>query len=205
MSVTHPLLGRRPDRTGPSVTLLPQHEEMRLAQARLHEACGAARRTFAMWLAARIPGQVMWISPVWNKDRLNPDGMAQWVDPARFIFVDAIRAQDVLWSLEEALRSGAIPLVIGDLPAPPGLTQVRRMHLAAETGGTNGSYIPLGLLLTPGMGGAQGVETRWQLNPTHHVSPNSWALKRLRARTAPQTSWSLSLHGNPRSPSIKAA
>lgn len=138
-----------------------------------------------------MQGPILWIAPGWNRDRLHADGVVDWLDPARLIFVDAIRAEDVLWSLEEALRSGAVRLVVGDLPGLPGLTQVRRLHLAAETGGQSGAHLPLGLILTPDRGGAQGVETRWHLRPDHAAHPGQWHLSRLRARTAPQKEWTL--------------
>lgn len=144
-----------------------------------------------MWLAARSAGTVIWIRPGWEADRLNADGMRDWVDPARFVFLDALRADDVLWSMEESLRSGAVPLVIADLPGLPGLTQVRRLHLAAETGGTQGAHVPLGMILTPGQGGAQGVESRWHMAPDHARRPGQWRLTRLRARTAPEASWTI--------------
>ncbi|MFK7874239.1 MAG: ImuA family protein [Paracoccaceae bacterium] len=175
-----------------AIRLIPTNDELRLIYGRVHEACGTARRTMALWLAAQTEGPVVWIGPSWNKDRLNPEGMTDWVDPGRFIFVDAVRAEDVLWSLEESLRSGAVRLVVGDLPGLPGLTQVRRLHLAAETGGKEGPHLPLGLILTPDQGGAQGVETRWHLNPDHHATQQrQWRLKRLRARTAPPATWVL--------------
>ena len=113
------------------------------------------------------------------------------IDPARLIYVRPKRSEDLLWSMEEVLRSGATALCIADLPAPPGLTQVRRMHLAAETGGQNGGHLPLGLLLTPGEGGAPGVETRWTLRPRHVEGRNRWQLDRVRARTMPLKSWQI--------------
>lgn len=132
-----------------------------LTLARTHEACGPARRLFALWLASRMSGPVIWIAPSWEKDRLNPDGMTAFADPARFVFVSPRRAEDLLWTVEETLRSGAVPLVVADLPGAPALTPVRRMHLAAEAARDTAGARPLGLLLTPGDGGAQGVETRW--------------------------------------------
>ncbi len=213
----HPLLGRRPAHTGPKVAFLPQKPDLALVCGRLHECCGPARRTLAMWIAAQMTGPVIWIAPSWCRDRLHPEGMTTWVDPGRFLFVDAMRAEDVLWSLEESLRSGAVPLVVGDLPGPPGLTQVRRMHLAAETGGKEGNHTPLGILLTPDQGGAQGVESRWHLAPDHGQAtahgaeitpgfvPGQWQLSRLRARTAPQARWAVRRPAPAGSLDIKAA
>lgn len=177
---------RAPERARPDVALGPG---ARLVRGRAHEGCGAARRTFALWLAARMDGPVFWIAPDWAGDRLNPDGVARFVNPARLTFVAPRRPEDVLWAMEEVLRAGAVPLVVADIPGLPGLTPVRRLHLAAETGAAEGDHVPMGLLLTPGDGGAQGVESRWRMTPTHRGADEGWRLQRLRARTAPVTEW----------------
>ncbi len=189
MAAPHSLLARAPAREAPGVTLLPDAPELHLPLGRVHEACGQARRMLAIWLAARTSGPVLWIMPRWVPDRLNPCGMAPFVDPGRFVTVDVIRPEDILWCMEETLRSGRVALAVADLPGLPGLTQVRRMHLAAETGTRETGTSPLGLLLTPGAGGAPGVETRWQLDPDHAPGRTAWTLQRVRARTAPQKDW----------------
>lgn len=191
MPVSHPLLARKPARDMPSAALLPDTSDITLAKARVHEASGPARRTFAMWLAARTQGPVLWIAPPWAPERLHADGVRPWLDPARLIFVSPKRGEDLLWTMEEVLRSGAVALAVVDLTGLPSLTQIRRMHLAAETGSTEGSHLPMGLLLTPGQGGAPGVETRWHLKQQHWRGQDNWVLERLRARTAPQKTWHL--------------
>jgi protein ImuA len=123
-----------------------------------------------------------------------PAGFAHIVPPQRILHVAPRRDDDALWCMEEILRSGTIALAVADLPGPPGLTAVRRMHLAAESGAKTGCA-PLGLLLTPGDGGAPGVETRWHLAPDHANRPGQWHLQRLRARTAPQATWRLTQDG----------
>ncbi|TMM55148.1 ImuA family protein [Sulfitobacter sabulilitoris] len=195
MTIPASLLTRRPARQGPAVSLLPDEAELSLVLSRVHEACGPARRTLALWLAARTTGPVIWIAPEWGPDRLHADGVMRLIDPARLIFVHPKRPEDLLWSMEEVLRAGAVALAVADLPGLPGLTPVRRMHLAAETGTQEGQHAPLGLLLTPGTGGAQGVETRWHLAGAHQGKAPGWRLERLRARTAPRKSWTLAQGG----------
>lgn len=182
------LLSRHGHHPSPGV---PFMGDLALASARVHEVCGAARRTFALALAGAMEGPALWIAPGWAAERLNPEGMLRLADPARFLFVNVRRAEDLLWSMEEALRSGAVPLVVADLPEAPGLTPVRRLQLAAETGAAEGACRPLGLLLTP-EGAAPGVETRWSLSPRHaDTRTEGWEMRRLRARTLPEAAWNV--------------
>ncbi len=176
-------------RTAPRLRLAP---DITLAQARVHAPRRRAPGTHAMWLAAQTTGPVFWISPLWLPDQPNPEGVQAFFNPGRLTFFTPRRPEDVLWTVEEVLRSGAVPLCIADIPGPPGLTAVRRMHLAAESGAAekNGPP-PLGLLLTPEDGGAQGVESRWRMEPAHVPGCEGWKLTRVRARTDPVKDWAV--------------
>lgn len=174
--------------TRPGLPVLPQ---MRLAYRRVHEVTGSARRFLAVLVAAATAqGPVLWIRPRWHRETLNADGIARHVDPARLLTVSVQRAEDLLWCAEEALRSGAAPLVVAELPEPPPLTPVRRLHLATERGSAQYGET-LGLLITPDRGGAAGVESRWSLTPRHRSGRSAWQLTRLRDRAAPPAAWTL--------------
>lgn len=180
-----PLLARAPR------PALPLFGPLALARGRLHEVCGPARHTWAMLVAGALWGPVLWIAPRWLRDRPLADGIRPFAGPERFVFAAPDQRMDLLWCMEEALRSGAVPLVVADLPGAPGLTPVRRLHLAAEEGATRAPEAPLGLILTPGEGGAPGVESRWHMAPAHGPDTDRWRLERRRDRRAPPAAWHL--------------
>lgn len=191
-TMTNQMLSRRPHRPDAGLAFLGP---LALVKARVHEFCGPARRTLAMLVARATTGPIFWIAPAWTQDRLHGDALAGFADPGRFTFVGPARAADLLWCMEEVLRSGTAPLVILELPAPPGLTPVRRLHLAAETAARETGQAPLGLLLVPGDGGAAGVESRWTMAPAHDQKATRWRLERLRARMAPPKTWAVERRG----------
>jgi protein ImuA len=172
--------------------------EMGLMRARVHEICGPARVSLAAFLLQKTSGTVIWVIPGWRPERVYPPGLLHYCDPNRIIFARIRRPEDALWAMEEALRSGAAPLVLADLTDPPALTPIRRLHLAAEAGIEAAHRFarpaPLGVLLTPGLGGAQGVESRWHMAPlasgmTAFEYRAAWVLTRLRARSDPPARW----------------
>lgn len=190
-----PLLSRtQSHRPAPHLTVMGP---VALSLGRVHEICGSARRTLALMVAAASEGPVFWIQLDWAADRLYPDTVAAFIPPGRLTHVRPLHPTDLLWCMEETLRCGAVPLVIADLPDPPGLTPVRRLHLAAEAGAATGRSRPIGLILTPGQGGAAGVESRWHMAPRHGGDHNMWRLDRLRARTAPPKTWHLHATADP--------
>ncbi len=173
-----------------------------LVPGRVHEFCGPARRVLAAWvmggLAAGAP--VIWIRPGWSAEHLHPQGLADWASPEGLITLTPRREAAALGCAEEALRSGAVALVVVELAAPAALTPLRRLHLAAGTGlarrQSGAASGPLwGCVLTPEQGGTPGVESRWHLAPCaaqgEAVQP-AWRLARLRARMAPPAAWHIS-------------
>ena len=50
-----------------------------LAKGRVHECAGRARRAFALMLAAKTSGAVLWISLPFKSDPINPSGIKPFV------------------------------------------------------------------------------------------------------------------------------
>ena len=182
------LLPKQPSR----ISTLELWPGIHLTLGRVHEACGPNRRSLAMIIAKKTEGPIFWISPEWSTDHLHADGIISFINPGRLTFITPKRAKDILWLVEEVLRSGVVPLVVADLPGIPALTPVRRLHLAAEVGLAAGMSPPLALLLTPGDGGAPGVESRWPLAARHQEPNEVWQLDRIRSRSEPLCSWQMS-------------
>ncbi len=186
MTESLPPLTRGGQKPRPGLVLMDGAE---LAYGRAHEVIGTARRSFALWLASRLEGPVFWIMPRWSMDRLFPEGVADFIEPGRLTFLNAPKEEDVLWCMEEVLGAGCVPLVVGEVPKPPALTPVRRLHMAAS----RTSSRPIGLIVSSYLRGAQGVETRWRMDsaPTRNTREPLWTLTRTRARTAPVKTWQL--------------
>ncbi|NOX73524.1 MAG: hypothetical protein GXP03_07860 [Alphaproteobacteria bacterium] len=186
------LLSRRSHHQKPG---LPFLGELTLAPSRVHEFCGPARRTLALMLAEKLLAAtsqpLFWITPQWQHDRLHGEAVTRFINPGRITFISPKRPEDLLWCCEEILRSGLVPLMVCELPAAPNLTAVRRMHLAAEASAREQNTTPLGLLLMPGQGGIQGVESRWYMAPAHQRGDQRWHLERRRARMAPPRAWAV--------------
>jgi protein ImuA len=144
-----------------------------LTVGRVHDACGAGARAFAVLRAAEGVGPVVWVDGRRRQATLNPRGLAARLDPARLVFVRAPGDRDALWCMEAALRSGAAPLVVGELSRPADLTESRRLLLAAKGGGGTG------LCLIPDAPVSNAAETRWRCAPlpgAMESTPQRWEL-----------------------------
>ena len=129
-----------------------------LRPMRVHEAGGRGRRSFALLQAARHSGPLVWITPAHLPEQPLPAGLPMGV-AERLHLLRPVGDTDLLWCVEEALRSPVVTLVIAEPQQPLSLTVGRRLQLAAEAGRTTG------LLLIPEGGGSAASETRWHCEP----------------------------------------
>lgn len=161
---------------------------LNLSSGKIHELYGNSRTTLALIIAKKMQGHIFWIRTESNPNLLNADGITDFINPGRLTFINVKTFNDILWSMEETLRAGCIPLVISDLPEIPDFTTVRRLHLALKSR-INNDKICLGLLLTPQQGGVRGVESRWQFNANHTQFDTAWMLECSKAKNIKLGRW----------------
>ena len=131
--------------------------------------------------------------------RLYPPGLVPWgLLPSRLLLVEAPRSKDILWAMEEGLRSTALAAVVGELGAgglgTASLTATRRLALAAQQSGC-----PC-LLLRNGETGASAARTRWRIagapsrpGPLDPRAPGgpSWQAELVRCPQGRPAAWTL--------------
>lgn len=130
-----------------------------LRKSRVHEVCGAGALSFAAIAAAQADGDVFWIREAWRSDVLNPVGLSGFLDPSKLLIAQVKDQTEGLAVMEETLRDGALSLVVTELGASIGLTEGRRLQLAAKAGKTVGLC-----RISEGMG-SNAAETRWHCGP----------------------------------------
>ncbi|HEV2334556.1 MAG TPA: damage-inducible protein [Stellaceae bacterium] len=100
------------------------------------EEDGAAAAGFAAGILARLgAGPVLWC--LRRPDLYGPGLLAHGLDPARLVLVTASRDEEILWAVEEGLRTGlasGLAAVVGELGRLP-MVAGRRLQLAAERSG----------------------------------------------------------------------
>lgn len=121
---------------------------------------------------------------------------------ARFVTVTLKKPVALLWTMEEALKSGALAVVIGDADgAHAGLTATRRLLLAAAAGKSAGL-----LVFARPDAAATASHTRWQAGAAQSRSPPqdraapglpAWTIELTRARGGRPGSWIVEWHHAP--------
>ena len=163
------------------------------------EEDGAAPTGFAAGIAGRF-GQslVLWVLK--RGDLYGPGLAEHGLDPARIVRVIASRDDDILWVLEEGLRTVGIAAVVGEIGRLP-MVAGRRLQLAAERSGVTA------LLLRRWRNAAEAAAertrpsaavTRWRVaaipslpNDEPGIGTPRWRVELLRCRgaEAAQMSW----------------
>ena len=158
-----------------------------LARGCLHEICGAPDQAAAAGFAAALLGRlateapVVWIGP--RHDLFAP-GLAEiGLAPENLIVVRAREREARLWALEEVLRSSGVGAGLAEI-GRLGLTESRRLQLAAESAGVTGFLLRApGALATP-----CAAVTRWRIGPLGGAGPGAnlgaprWQVELVRAR-----------------------
>jgi len=168
----------------------------------LHELCsagtegedGVSAAGFLAGILTRLsPGQpVLWC---FQRADLHAPGLATYgLTPERLILARAQSDREILWAMEEGLRSRALAGVVGEVAALP-LTASRRLQLAAETTGVTGFALSRQNLATT----ASAAVTRWRLaalpgslKPGEPgVGQARWRVELLRCRGGVPAAWNV--------------
>jgi protein ImuA len=117
----------------------------------------------------------------------------------RFVTLTLNKPQSLLWTMEEALKSGALAIVIGDAGAAHAdLTVTRRLALAAAAGKTAGL-----LVFARDDVAASASQTRWRAASMASLSPSCdaaapggpcWLIELIKARGGRPGQWLLEWH-----------
>ncbi|HVJ44403.1 MAG TPA: damage-inducible protein [Dongiaceae bacterium] len=208
--------------SGPSSRCLPlglspidAHLGGGLAQGALHEIAGCGPDAelallpafFATQLILRHHDQrVIWIAA--TPDLYGPGLSALGLDPTRLLLVESRQETESLWALEEAARSGAVSLVIGEIDLLD-LTASRRLQLAAEEKNCTVLALRRSRLMGKGDKHRQpsAATTRWLISPlaSRPIGTESrpglglpgWHLHLWRQRNGPPGSWDITLPDQP--------
>jgi protein ImuA len=133
-----------------------------LARGALHEVVGdagdrAAATGFILRLLVglAVQGPVLWCLA--DPDLYGPGLRRLGLAPDRLILARTRKDADLLWAMEEGLKTPGLAAVLGE-PYRLDLTATRRLQLAAESAGG------LGLVLRPADAGkATAAVTRWRI------------------------------------------
>ena len=134
-----------------------------LAKGKLHEVQGRSARGFALSVAARTSGPVIWITGK---------------------YTSVLDRQEALWSAEQALRTPGADCVVVELGEGPDLRESRRLQIAAEeTGG-------VALALIARRAQTSAAHTRWSCEPACDVArPSRWGLSK--SKNGQQGRWAV--------------
>jgi len=177
-----------------------------LASGCLHEITAApddgAAYGLAAWLLGRVMGKdgvALWCRQQRRQAASGPGlygsgpygpGLAGFgIATERLLFARTSSPVDMLWAMEEALRSGRFAAVLGEGTAD--LTATRRLQLAAEAGGT--MAVLLSFPSRTSRPRLSAATTRWRVAslPAERPGISSWHVELERCRGGRCRAWAL--------------
>ncbi|MFM8739155.1 MAG: ImuA family protein [Cytophagales bacterium] len=134
---------------------------------------------------------VVWISP--SRLIFPPALKSFGIDPSRVLFVESSREQEVLWAMEEALKSEALTAVVGEL-REISFTASRRLQLAVEHSKVTGFVLHRGKRVN-----TTTCVSRWRitslpsdlLDGLPGIGLPKWRVELLRMRNGRTGAWNL--------------
>jgi protein ImuA len=176
-----------------------------LAQGALHEVSGGdADREDAAVPAAFIAGLCARLNParpvLWCQtgagDLYGPGLAACGLAPERLLLARASNEADLLWAMEEGLRTRALAAVVGEIAELSGAAS-RRLQLAAETSGVTAFALRRFRVPSATARALNAAVTRWTVIPMASVPAAGepgvgrprWRLELWHARGAAPAEW----------------
>jgi protein ImuA len=159
---------------------------------------GAAVTFLAGILARLAPARpVLWCL---QRPDLHAPGLAPGFDAKRLVLLHAPNERDILWAMEEGLRSPALAAVVGEVEALS-TSASRRLQLAAESAGVTGFV----LHRRAGHAAASAAVTRWRIAalPSVLVAAEPgigrprWRVELLRCRGGMPAAWDVEACDDP--------
>jgi protein ImuA len=176
------------------------------------EQAAAAAGFAALWLAKlQKAGPVLWVARAASLKAidLHAHGLRRFgIDPRRLILVAARRDEEILWAMEEGLKSPGLSAVLGEI-GKLDLTASRRLQLAAEAGGVAAFALRRWRLMAAAeREAAQPIAalTRWRIAGLKGGSGGiHWRVDLARCRGGQPGSWTLQQEGADGSHRVHAA
>ena len=176
-----------------------------LALGALHEVSGvgpdeedgAVPAAFIAGLCARLDPakKILWCQSS-GGDLYGPGLAACGLGPERLMLARARNVTDLLWAMEEGLRTRALAAVVGEIADLPGPAS-RRLQLAAETSGVTAFALRRFRVPSAAARAPNAAVTRWRVAPLPSVPAAGepglgrprWRLELWRARGAAPADW----------------
>lgn len=141
-------------------------------------------------------GAILWITKTRS---VFPPGLRIYgLDPEKIIFVELSRDKEVLWAMEEGLRTKGLAVVVGEV-SDADLTATRRLQLAVEESGVTGFL----MRIDPRKTGTSSCFTTWKIESIPSQFDNGmpgiafpcWKVALLKVRNGTPKEWRVEWKG----------